>query len=111
MQQYRDVVVENDYNNIQEGQYTGQNETVPAMGNNQGKDKAKMNANNTVVSHEDDNYGELTRTQEKGLINQNALQKILESKQFQATLARAVAPHVSKQVSLLVAPMIKNITD
>ena len=110
MQQYRDVVVGNDYNNIQEGKYIGQNNTVPIMGNNKGIAKTTMNKHNTVTIHDEEQYGELTRTQENGVINQSNIQKILESKLFQETLAKAVAPQVSKQVSSLVAPTLKKIS-
>ena len=103
-------MVGNDYNSNQDGRYIGQqSNTVPIMGNNKGVARATMNEN-TVIIHEEDKYGELEKRNGQGMINQNALQQILESKQFQATLAKAVAPQVSKQVSSLVAPTLKKIS-
>ena len=44
------------------------------------------------------------------MINQQTVREILESKIFQESLARAVAPQVTKQVNSLVAPTLKKIS-
>ena len=107
IQDYKDVVVGNAYNNNQQGIYSGQNNTVPILGNNNGAAKAAID-NNTVILQEEHQQGEITQNG-RGMINQMTLLKILESKQFQATLAKAVAPQVSQQVTSLVAPTLKKI--
>ena len=108
IQEYKHVLVGNSYNNNQQGIYSGQNNAAPTMGNNQGVAKAATH-NNKIVRHEGKNLGEISTTNEDGLIPTSAIQKIIESQQFQATLAKAVAPQVAKQVSLLVAPTLKKI--
>ena len=104
--QYRDVVVGNSYSHNKQGIYTGQINTAPAMGNKQDNDKRQQN-NNTVTIHDGTQAGTITNVKETNIMNQKTIQQILESKQFQATLVKVVAPQVAKQVSSLVAPTLK----
>ena len=108
IQEYKHVLVGNSYNNNQDGIYSGQNNAAPTMGNNQGVAKAATH-NNKIVRHEGMHLGEVTALQKDGIIHTNTIQKIIESQQFQATLAKAVAPQVAKQVTMLVEPTLKKI--
>ena len=108
IQEYSDVVVGNSYANVNNGQHLGNNTKVPDMGNKQGKATSTA-ANNTVTIHEGHQIGNITRAPETNVINQKTFQQFLESSQFQATLAKAVAPQVTKQVNSLVAPTLEKI--
>ena len=106
--QYRDVVVGNSYSDNKQGMYIGQINTAPTMGNKDDKDK-RQQINNTVTIHDGTQLDTTYNIQEMNIMNKKTMQQILESKQFQATLAKAVAPQVAKQVSSLVAPTLKKI--
>jgi hypothetical protein len=109
IQEYSDVVVGNSYNNNNNGTYTGNTNKVPDRGNKQGN-TSTTTANNTITVHEGHHLGNIQKIPETNIINQKTIQQILESTQFQATLAKAVAPQVTKQVNSLVEPTIKKIT-
>ena len=109
IQQYSDVLVGKSYSTNNQGVYSGQTNTVPATGNNRGTAIAAIK-NNTVTINEGQQTGIISRNNEGSIITQSALQQILESAQFQATLAKAVAPQVTKQVTSLVAPTIEKIS-
>ena len=109
IQEYSDVVVGNSYTNNNNGTYTGNNNKVPETGNKQGQSTSTA-TNNTITVHEGHQLGNINKYPETNMINQNSILQILESKHFQATLAKAVAPQVTKQVTSLVAPTIKKIT-
>ena len=109
IQEYKHVLVGNSYNNNQQGTYSGQNNTAPTMGNNQGVAKAATH-NNKIVRNDDNNQGEISNMNKAGIIPTNAIQRILESQQFQATLAKVVAPQVLQQVTKIVAPTLKKIS-
>ena len=109
VQEYSDVIIGNTYSNVNNGQYTGNNSKVPETGNKAiGKANNAM-ANNTVTIHEGHQIGNVTRAKDNNMINQKTLQQFLESAQFQATLAKAVAPQVTKQVNSMVAPTLEKI--
>ena len=108
IQQYSDVVVGNNYTN-NNGTYQGNNKTAPNKGNKQGT-ATKPNAHNTITIHEGHHLGNINTPAETNMINQKNFLQFLESKQFQSTLAKAVAPQVTKQVTSLVAPTIVKIT-
>ena len=108
MQQFSDVVVGNSYSNNNNGTYNGQT-TAPTKGNNTGKSLTAA-TNNTITRHEGHQIGTITKTPDTAMINHKSLQKILESQQFRETLAKVVAPQVSKQVTSIVAPTIAKIS-
>ena len=108
IQQYSDVVVGNSYSNNNNGTYTGKT-MEPNKGNHIGK-AITATANNTVTRHEGHQIGSITTVKEKDMNNSMSIQSILESTLFRETLAKAVAPQVSKQVSSLVAPTLEKIT-
>ena len=109
IQEYSDVVVGNSYTNNNNGTYTGNNNKVPETGNKQGQATSAA-SNNTITVHEGHKIGNINKNPETNLITQKNILQILESTQFQATLAKAVAPQVTKQVTSLVAPTIKKIS-
>ena len=110
VQEYKDVVVGNSYSNNNQGVYSGQINTVPKSGNKIDNNKESTNYNNTVTIHDGTQTGTITNTNERTMINQQALQQLLESKQFQLTLAKAVAPQVTKQVTSIITPTIEKIS-
>ena len=110
IQEYSDVVVGNSYSNNNNGTYTGNNNKAPNRGNKQGQ-QSNTTANNTITIHEGHQLGNINKQPvETNLIHQKNFLQFLESKQFQDTLSKAVAPQVTKQVTSLVAPTIKKIT-
>ena len=109
IQEYKDVVVGNTYSNNSQGIYPGHINTAPAMGNKQGKNN-EPNNNNTITIHEGAQTGSVNNSLERNMTNQQLFQQFLESTQFQATLAKAVAPQVSTQVSSIIAPTINKIS-
>jgi hypothetical protein len=109
IQDYKDVVTGNTYPHINKGLYLGQTTLAPKNGNEQGNTVDKPTTN-TVTIHGGTQTGTIINPPDTNKINQLAFQKFIESKQFQATLAKAVAPQVSKQVSSLIAPTIDKIT-
>ena len=109
IQDYKDVVIGNSYPSNNQGLYLGQITTAPETGNNKGKNEG-IPMNNTVTIHGGTQTGTIIHPPDRNMTNQKAFQQFLESKQFQLTLAKAVAPQVSKQVSSLIAPTIEKIT-
>ena len=109
IQDYKDVVVGNSYPSNNQGLYLGQITTAPTTGNKKGHTDG-LPTNNTVTIHGGTQTGTIINPPDRNIINQKAFQQFLESKQFQTTLAKAVAPQVSKQVSSLIAPTIEKIT-
>ena len=109
IQDFKDVVVGNSYSNNNQGIYSGQINTAPVTGNIQGKNE-KATSTNTITIHEGNQTSTLIQPNERNITNQKMFQQFLESKQFQATLAQAVAPQVSKQVSSIIAPTIEKIS-
>ena len=109
VQQYRDVVTGNSYATQHNGTYTGQNNMVPITGNNRSYASAANN-NNTITIHEGDETGKMKRKEDRQQLNHQTVKEILESKMFQDSLAKAVAPQVTQQVTSLVAPTIEKIT-
>ena len=105
VQQYSDMIVGNSYSN-NNSTYIGNNNKEPNTGNKQGQPNKDI-ASNTITIHEGHTIGHMQRAAEPNMISKNNFMQFLESTQFQATLAKAVAPQVSKQVSELVAPTIK----
>ena len=109
IQQYRDVVVGNSYSNNNQGMYKGQNNSVPIMGNKKGTEQDTTNSN-TITIHKGTQTGLVTNHNDSSLTNQQLFQQFLESKQFQSTLSKAVAPQMAKQVTSLIAPTIEKIS-
>ena len=110
IQDYKDVVVGKSYTNNNQGIHLGQINTAPDSGNTTDINKG-TSATNTVTIHGGTQTGTIIHPPDRNMINQKAFQQFLESKQFQTTLAQAVAPQVSKQVSSLIAPTIDKITN
>ena len=110
VQEYKDVVVGNAYDINNQGIYTGITTTAPNSGNTTGKTQTAT-TNNTITIHEGIQTGIISRSPERQIINNNLLQQVLESKQFQDTLANAVTPMVTKQVTSLVNPTMEKITN
>ena len=108
VQQYSDMIVGNSYSNNNNSTYIGNNKE-PIMGNKQGTSTNAM-ASNTITIHEGHTIGNIQKTTESNMISKKNFLQFLESTQFQATLAKAVAPQVTKQVTSLVAPTIDKIT-
>ena len=109
IQEYKDVVVGNTYSNNNQGIHTGNTNKAPPVGNKQGLNENQQNSN-TITVHEGTQAGTIINQQERKINSQHTIQQILESKQFQDTLAKVVAPQVAQQVSSLVAPTLEKIT-
>ena len=108
VQQYSDLMLGNTYTNNNNGTHPGNNNKIPEKGNKQGKPHASNN--NTITIHEGHQIGHIARATEKNLLTQKTFQQFLESKQFQDTLAKAVAPQVTKQVTSMIEPTMEKIT-
>ena len=110
VQQYSDMIVGNNYTNNNNSTYIGNNNKEPNNGKQQQAASSKAMATNTITIHEGHTIGNIQKTTESNLISKKSFLQFIESAQFQATLAKAVAPQVTKQVSSLVAPTIEKIT-
>ena len=109
IQEYKDVVVGNKYSNNNQGTYPGHTNTAPTSGIKKGNE-SEPNNNNTIIIHEGTQTGLINNQMERTPTNQQLFQQFLESKQFQSTLAKAVAPQVSTQVASIIAPTIDKIS-
>ena len=107
VQQYSDMIVGNTYSNNNNSTYTGQ-QTEKQIGKKQGH-TTNATDNQTMTIHEGHTIGNIQQPNESNLVSKNNFLQFLESAQFQATLAKAVAPQVTKQVTSLVAPTIEKI--
>ena len=104
VQQFSDVVVGNSYQNNN----NGQQQSAPTTGNKLGKTITATD-NNTITIHEGHQIGKIANINESTKLTNSSFQKIMESKQFQEILAKAVAPQVSQQVTSLIAPTMEKI--
>ena len=109
VQQYSDMIVGNTYSNNNNSTNIGNNNKEPNTGNKQGTTNNAL-ATNAITIHDGHTIGNIQKTTESNLMNKQNFLQFLESTQFQATLAKAVAPQVTKQVTSLVEPTIKKIT-
>ena len=107
VQQYSDMIVGNTYSNNNNSTYTGQ-QTEKQIGKKQGQ-PTHATDNHTMTIHEGHTIGNIQQPTESNLVSKNNFLQFLESAQFQSTLAKAVAPQVTKQVTSLVAPTIEKI--
>ena len=82
---------------------------TPTTGDKQGQEEESTNTNSVTI-RDGSQTGTITNSKEQKVTNRQLFQQFLESKQFQVTLSKAVAPQVLKQVSSIIARTIAKIT-